>query len=168
MTQTSPMRVWMGDRYVDMPCLGHRPGENSQETGRTNCMCHVSPVIQFAELSAGCCRECGCPKTREAFERIYSAQQEGRRAMSEKRIEWLDSTTDGTRQRNIQTGSDLDRDVRLEVSANDRVTEEQVRELGWNTPVGDWPDVRVLAQQLHLIGLLLVEIRDIMLEVRDD
>lgn len=48
------MKIWLGDQYV----------ENKLCSG---CMCHELP-IQFGEtLSEGCCRECCCPKTKEAW-----------------------------------------------------------------------------------------------------
>ena len=35
----------------------------------SRCMCHQLP-IQFGDLYEGCCSECGCAKTLEAFDRL--------------------------------------------------------------------------------------------------
>lgn len=56
------MRITCGDRVLEHHCL--REGE------RSSCMCHVAN-IQFGELVDGCCAECSCPKTPEAFDRLY-------------------------------------------------------------------------------------------------
>ena len=40
----------------------------------TGCWCHEMP-IQFGELYHGCCSECGCPQTQEAYDRLYAEQQ---------------------------------------------------------------------------------------------
>jgi len=47
-----------GDKHEWFPC-----------NGLNSCLCH-QPGIQFGELADGCCSECGCPKTKEAFDRI--------------------------------------------------------------------------------------------------
>lgn len=44
-------------------------GKERIETTCRGCMCHDLPM-QFGELYKGCCSECGCPKTKEAFDRI--------------------------------------------------------------------------------------------------
>lgn len=50
-------------------------GKEQIETKCTGCPCHENN-IQFGELIKGCCGECGCPKTLEAFKRIQAEQRE--------------------------------------------------------------------------------------------
>lgn len=38
----------------------------------TGCMCH-DMAMQFGELNQGCCRECGCPKTAQAYELLFTS-----------------------------------------------------------------------------------------------
>lgn len=40
------------------------------ETSCTGCQCHEM-AMTFG-LTDGCCKECGCPKTAEAFNRLYA------------------------------------------------------------------------------------------------
>jgi len=53
---------------------GGRPTGEEIETNCRGCQCHEAD-IQFGELADGCCRECGCPKTVEAFRRLQSQQK---------------------------------------------------------------------------------------------
>ncbi len=46
-------------------------GEKHIETYCTGCLCHEM-ATQFGTLVHGSCCECGCPKTKEAFDARYT------------------------------------------------------------------------------------------------
>lgn len=58
------MIITCGERKIMTPCTG--------------CMCH-SIDMQFGELFKGCCSECGCPKTMEAFDVAWRNVEEAKK-----------------------------------------------------------------------------------------
>ena len=54
-----------------------RCGKESLTTPCTGCLCH-SFDIQFGESHNGQCAECGCPKTKAAFDQMKKEARHGR------------------------------------------------------------------------------------------
>jgi hypothetical protein len=85
------MRITCRDRVLEHRCLVEtfeRPSDEEVdrlfpcETPKVDldrwhkaCLCHIDPRLQFDELIDGCCAECSCPKTEEAFNRLWEVQE---------------------------------------------------------------------------------------------
>jgi len=56
------MRIRLGDEVLETPCRG--------------CMCHEMAMTFSGGAKPGCCAECGCPQTPEAWETMRAEQED--------------------------------------------------------------------------------------------
>jgi len=68
------MKITCGSRAINHHCLVETFKKDKDGMHKV-CTCHIDSMIQFGELADGCCRECSCPKTFDAFERLYPKEK---------------------------------------------------------------------------------------------
>lgn len=61
------MIIRLGSEELVTQCLGPN----------STCMCHVGAIQMGDGLNDGCCQECGCPKTPEAWRRMKAEEHLG-------------------------------------------------------------------------------------------